>query len=70
MTSTSSGVTDQEVQGRIDQFLTRFKIATLLNLFGIKKVRGISPACVVRTVFQLDFVGRTFTRVFMRAVVL
>ena len=59
MTSTSTEVTDQDVQGRIDQFMTRFKIATLLNLSGIRKMRGIRPACVVRTVFQLAFVGRS-----------
>ena len=41
MTSTSTEVTDQDVQGRIDQFMTRFKIATLLNLSGIRKMRGI-----------------------------
>ena len=58
MTSTSTEVTDQDVQGRIDQFMTRFKIATLLNLSGIRKMRGIRPACVVRAVFQLAFLGR------------
>ncbi|MCX5863447.1 MAG: hypothetical protein NTW27_15205 [Deltaproteobacteria bacterium] len=58
MTSTSSEVTYQDVQGRIDQFMTKFKIATLLNLSGIRKVRGNRPACMVRTVFQLAFVGR------------
>ena len=59
MTSTSSEVTYQDVQDRIDQFMMRFKIATLLNHSGLRKVRGISPACVVRTVFQLAFVGRS-----------
>ena len=58
MTSTSSEVTYQDVQGRIDQFMTKFKIATLLNLSGMREVRGISPACVVRGFFQLAFVGR------------
>ena len=58
MTSTSTEVTDQDVQGRIDQFMTRFKIATLLNLSGIREMRGIRPACVVRKVFQLAFLGR------------
>lgn len=58
MRSTSSEVTYQDVEGRIDDFMTRFKMARLLNLSGIRKVRGISPSCVVRTVFQLAFIGR------------
>lgn len=58
MKSTSSEVTYQDLQGRIDDFMKRFKMARLLNLSGIRKVRGVSPSCVVRTVFELAFIGR------------
>jgi len=58
MTIPRSEVTDQELECRIDEFLAKFKIGTLLNRSGIRKYRGISPLLVLRTVFELAFVGR------------
>lgn len=58
MTSTSFGIEDQELGGRIDEFMARFKIGTLLNRAGIRKVRGLSPLLVLKTIFELAFFGR------------
>jgi hypothetical protein len=58
MRSTSSEETDQDLGGRIDEFMARFKIGTLLNRSGIRKVRGLSPVLVLRTIFELAFFGR------------
>jgi hypothetical protein len=58
MRSTSFELEDQDLGGRIDEFMARFKIGTLLNQAGIRKVRGISPLLILRTIFELAFVGR------------
>lgn len=49
---------DQDLQDRIDSFMARFKIGTLLNQAGIRKLRGVSPLLVLRIIFELVFVGR------------
>ena len=49
---------DQDLRDRIDTFMARFKIGTLLNQAGIRKLRGISPLLVLRILFELAFVGR------------
>jgi hypothetical protein len=49
---------DQDLGGRIDEFMARFKIGTLLNRAGIKKMRGLKPLLVLRTIFELAFLGR------------
>ena len=49
---------DQDLGGRIDEFMARFKIGTLLNRAGIKKLRGLKPLLVLRTIFELAFLGR------------
>lgn len=49
---------DQETGGRIDEFMTQFKVGTLLNRVGIRKLRGLSPRLVLKTVFSLAFVER------------
>ena len=51
-------VEDQDLGSRIDEFMTRFKIGTLLNRAGIRKLRGVSPLLVLRIIFDLAFVGR------------
>ncbi len=51
-------VEDQGLRSRIDKFMTRFKIGTLLNQAGIRKLRGVSPLLVLRIIFELAFVGR------------
>ncbi len=58
---------DQDLAGRIDEFMGRFKMGTLLSRAGIKKVRGSSPLLILRTIFELAFVGRNvFTGVHNR----
>jgi hypothetical protein len=58
MRVTSFETEDQELRDRIDAFMTRFKIGTLLSQAGIRKFRGIRPLLVLRVIFELAFVGR------------
>ena len=58
MRNTSFEVEDQDLGGRIDEFMARFKIGTLLNRAGIIKMRGLSPLLVLRTILELAFFGR------------
>jgi len=58
MRSTPFETEDQDLGGRIDEFMARFKIGTLLNRAGIKKMRGLKPLLVLRTIFELAFLGR------------
>jgi hypothetical protein len=58
MRVTSFDTEDQELKDRIDAFMTRFKIGTLLSQAGIRKFRGIRPLLILRTIFELAFVGR------------
>lgn len=58
MKAITSLAEDQGVRTRIEGFLTEFKIGTLLNRAGIRKIRGISPLLALRTVFELAFLGR------------
>jgi hypothetical protein len=58
MTSTSFGIEDQDLGGRIDEFMARFKMGTLLNRAGIRKMRGLSPLFVLTRIFELAFSGR------------
>jgi len=58
MRSTPFETEDQDLGGRIDEFMARFKIGTLLNRAGIMKMRGLKPLLVLRTIFELAFLGR------------
>ncbi len=58
MVGTISEAADQDLAGRIDEFMSRFKMGTLLNQAGIRKVRGSSLLLILRTIFELAFVGR------------
>ena len=58
MRSTPFETEDQDLGGRIDEFMARFKMGTLLNRAGIKKMRGLKPLLVLRTIFELAFLGR------------
>ncbi len=58
MRITPFGTEDQDLGGRIDEFMVRFKIGTLLNRAGIKKMRGLKALLVLRTIFELAFFGR------------
>ena len=70
MRITPSDVEDQDLRCRIDEFMTRFKMSTLLNLAGMRKLRGVSPLLVLRTIFELAFWGRNiFTGVHKKSTV-
>ncbi len=58
MRSTPFEGEDQDLGGRIDKFMVRFKMGTLLNRAGIRKMRGPSPLLVIRTIFGLAFINR------------
>jgi hypothetical protein len=58
MTNSLFEVEDQHIKGRIDEFMTRFKIGTLLNRSGIRRLRGVRSLVILRTVFELAFSGR------------
>ncbi|MFH1113805.1 MAG: transposase [Pseudomonadota bacterium] len=58
MKSTRFEGDDQDPAGRIDEFMKRFKLGTLLSRAGIRKVSGGSPLLILRTIFELAFVGR------------
>ncbi len=58
MRVTSFESEDQDLQNRIDIFMAKFKIGTLLNQAGISKLRSIKPLLVLRAIFELAFVGR------------
>ena len=58
ITGSISEASDQDLGGRIDEFMAQFKIGTLLNSAGIRKMRGLSPLLILRTIFELAFFGR------------
>ncbi len=41
MTIARSVIADQDLEGRIDDFMAKFKIGTLLNRCGMRKFRGL-----------------------------
>lgn len=49
------------VQGKIDDFFNRFKIATLMHRCGIRKHHGHSVRSLTKAIFTLPFVGVTPT---------
>ncbi len=58
---------DQYLAGRMDEFMGRFTMGTLLSRAGIRKIRGSSPVLILRSIFELAFVGRNvFTGVHNR----
>jgi len=50
------------IQGKIDDFFNRFRIATLLHRHGIRKRNGHSPRTLVQAIFGLPFQGQNFFR--------
>jgi len=56
--STPFETEDQDLGGRIDEFMARSGVGTLLNRAGIKKMRGLRPLLVLRTIFELAFFCR------------
>ena len=51
-----------DVQGKIDDFFNRFKIATLMHRCGIRKHHGHSVRSLTKAIFTLPFVGKNFFR--------
>lgn len=52
----------KRLQNRISSFLEDFKVGTLLNGSGIRKLRGAKPLAVFATIFSLPFCGVNFSR--------
>lgn len=50
------------VQSKIDDFFSRFKIATLMHRCGIRKHHGHSVRSLTEAIFTLPFVGKNFFR--------
>ncbi len=50
------------VQGKIDDFFGRFKIATLMHRCGVRKHHGHSVRSLTKAKFTLPFVGKNFFR--------
>lgn len=50
------------VQGKIDDFFGRFKIATLMHRCGVRKHHGHSVRALTEAIFTLPFVGKNFFR--------
>jgi len=50
------------VQGKIDDFFGRFKIATLMHQCGVRKHHGHSVRSLTKAIFTLPFVGKNFFR--------
>ena len=52
----------KRLHGRISSFLEDFKVGTLLNSSGIRKLRGAKPLVVFTAIFALPFGGVNFFR--------
>lgn len=52
----------KRLEGRIHSFIDNYKIGTLLNKSGIRKLRGASPLTLFCHIFMLPFEGNNFYR--------
>ena len=52
----------QKLNSRASGFISRFKIGTILNRHGIRKLRGVTPLTLFATIFMLPFQGVNFSR--------
>ena len=52
----------KRLENRISSFKENFKIGTLLNNSGIRKLRGVSPLTLFTVIFMLPFEGYDFYR--------
>jgi hypothetical protein len=50
------------VQSKIDDFFSRFKIASLMHRCGVRKHHGHSVRSLTKAIFTLPFVGKNFFR--------
>ncbi|MBU1387203.1 MAG: transposase [Proteobacteria bacterium] len=53
---------DIQIQGKIDNFFSKFSVATLLHKCGVKKRHGHSVRLLIMTIFTLPFVQKNFFR--------
>ena len=53
---------DGRIDDHIAAFFREFRIGTLLNKAGIKKLRGASPKALFAAIFLLPFIGANFYR--------
>jgi hypothetical protein len=60
ITSQSQAVVD--VQSKIDDFFSRFKVATLMHQCGVRKHHGHSVRSLTKAIFTLPFIGKNFFR--------
>jgi hypothetical protein len=51
-----------DVQSKIDDFLYRFKIATLVYRCGVRKHHGHSVRSLTKAISTLPFIGKNFFR--------
>ena len=52
----------KRLQDRISSFMGSFKVGTLLNNSGIRKLRGVPPLTLFKVIFMLPFEGVNFSR--------
>lgn len=52
----------KQLQNKIFCFMQVFKIGTLMNSNGIRKIRGVSPLTLFVTIFSLPFEGLNFSQ--------
>ena len=52
----------KQLQNKIFCFMQEFKIGTLMNSNGIRKIRGVSPLTLFVTIFLLPFEGLNFSQ--------
>ena len=50
------------LENSIDVFFSDFQVGRLLNVAGIRKMRGASPLKVFAAIFRLPFEGKNFYR--------
>lgn len=53
---------DMRILDKIDDFFSRFNIASTLHRCGIRKCRGHSVRSLMKTIFTLPFIGKNFFR--------
>lgn len=52
----------KRLDNRISTFISNFKIGSLLNNSGIRKLRGVTPLTLFATIFVLPFHGVNFSK--------
>ena len=53
---------EKQLQSRVSSFFVEFRVGSLLNKSGIRKLRGFSPMMLFSVIFMLPFAGNNFFR--------